>query len=95
MPEQTNKAQESKEGEPDVPCTRCHACICCGRFQRWDPAKNPMKKNKNGMWKTILGFCQELTSIDSLLTAPGKNSPACTSLVKNELGTYNCLLEVI
>ena len=95
MPGTTNKAQRAKKVSLTCPAPDTMRVFVAGDFNGWDPAKNPMKKNKNVMWKTILGLLPGTYQHRFFVDGTWQNSPACTSLVKNELGMYNCLLEVI
>ncbi len=94
MPGTTNKAQRAKK--VSLTCPAPDTCVYLLReISTGGTCEEPDEKNKNGMWKTILGLLPGTYQHRFFVDGTWQNSPACTSLVKNELGTYNCLLEVI
>jgi len=95
MPKTENKTRKTKKVNFTYPAPDAMRVFIAGDFNGWDPAKNPMMKNKNGMWKTTLGLLPGTYQYRFFVDGTWQNSPTCTSLVKKEVGTFNCLLEVI
>ena len=62
-----------------------------GDFNQWNIQGNPMKKDKNGMWKATLSL--EPGRYEYRFFADGKweNDPSCSSCVPNEFGGMNCV----
>ncbi len=63
-----------------------------GTFNDWDPAARPMKRDKNGVWRTWMalpsGEYQYLFVVDSAW----RDDPACPQRVPNPYGSHNCVL---
>lgn len=95
MPGTTKKAQRTKKVSLTCPAPDAMRVFVAGDFNGWDPAKNPMKKYKNGMWKTTLGLLPGTYQYRFFVDGTWQNSPACSSLVRNDFGTFNSLLVVI
>jgi 1,4-alpha-glucan branching enzyme len=62
-----------------------------GDFNNWDISVNPMKKNKNGIWKTALSLMPGRYEYRFLVDGNWENDPACSCCVPNEFGSENCV----
>ncbi len=62
-----------------------------GDFNNWDTDANPMKKDRNGMWKVSLYLKPGRYEYRFLLDGKWENDPACCDCVPNEFGSQNCV----
>jgi 1,4-alpha-glucan branching enzyme len=62
-----------------------------GNFNNWDARANPMKKDKNGMWKTTLSLKPDKYEYRFFIDGNWENDPACSCCVPNEFGSQNCV----
>jgi 1,4-alpha-glucan branching enzyme len=62
-----------------------------GDFNNWDPNANLMKKDKKGIWKTILSLKPGRYEYRFLKDGAWENDPSCCDCVPNEFGTQNCV----
>ena len=62
-----------------------------GDFNNWDSTASPMKKDKQGMWKTALTLKPGRYEYGFLADGDWKNDPCCPGCVPNEFGSQNCV----
>ncbi len=62
-----------------------------GDFNRWDTSANPMKKDKQGIWRTTLSLKSGRYEYRFLVDGKWENDPSCSSCVPNEFGSLNCV----
>ena len=62
-----------------------------GGFNNWDAGANPMKKDKKGVWKTVLSLTPGRYEYRFLADGNWENDPSCCDCVPNEFGTQNCV----
>ena len=62
-----------------------------GEFNNWDTNANPMKKDKNGIWKVSLSLKQGRYEYRFLVDGNWVNDLACSCCVPNEFGSQNCV----
>jgi 1,4-alpha-glucan branching enzyme len=65
-----------------------------GNFNNWDTRANPMKKDKNGIWKTALSLKSGRYEYRFLVDGNWENDPSCCDCVPNEFGSQNCIRPV-
>jgi 1,4-alpha-glucan branching enzyme len=65
-----------------------------GDFNDWDTTDQPMKKNKNGVWKASLDLVSGIYQYRFFVDGSWQNDPDCSRLVENQFGTFNCVIEV-
>jgi 1,4-alpha-glucan branching enzyme len=65
-----------------------------GDFNEWDTTSHPMKKDKKGVWKVSLNLAPGLYQYKFFVDGDWQNDPNCISLVENQFGTFNGLVEV-
>ncbi|HMK77461.1 MAG TPA: isoamylase early set domain-containing protein [Thermodesulfobacteriota bacterium] len=62
-----------------------------GDFNHWNSGANPMKKDKKGIWKTIVSLKPGRYEYRFLKDGNWENDPACCDCVPNEFGSQNCV----
>jgi 1,4-alpha-glucan branching enzyme len=62
-----------------------------GDFNNWDTSTNLMKKDKKGIWKTILSLTPGRYEYRFLVDGNWENDPTCSCCVPNEFGSQNCV----
>jgi len=67
------------------------AVYLVGNFNNWDARANPMKKDKNGMWKTTLSLKPDKYEYRFFIDGNWENDPTCSCCVPNEFGSQNCV----
>ncbi len=60
-------------------------------FNNWDTSTNPMKKDKKGVWKTVLSLKPGRYEYRFLVDGNWQNDPSCCDCVPNEFGSENCV----
>ena len=65
-----------------------------GDFNNWDTSANPMKKDKNGLWKTSLSLKPGSYEYRFLVDGNWENDPSCSYCVPNEFGSENCVRNI-
>ncbi len=67
-----------------------HEVFLTGEFNNWDIKANPMKKDENGMWKTIISLAPGRYEYRFLSDGNWENDRVCSSCVPNSFGSLNC-----
>jgi 1,4-alpha-glucan branching enzyme len=62
-----------------------------GEFNNWDERANPLKKDKNGLWKLTLPLTLGRYEYRFLTDGKWANDPSCSGCVPNKFGSENCL----
>ncbi len=62
-----------------------------GDFNNWDTNASLMKKDKKGIWKTIVSLKPGRYEYRFLVNGSWQNDPACCDCVPNEFGSQNCV----
>ena len=62
-----------------------------GEFNNWDTQANLMKKDRNGLWKTMLTLKPGRYEYRFLVDAIWMNDIFCSGCVPNEFGSQNCV----
>jgi 1,4-alpha-glucan branching enzyme len=62
-----------------------------GDFNNWDTSTNPMKKDKKGLWKTVLSLKPGRYEYRFLVDGNWENDPSCCDCIPNEFGSQNCV----
>ena len=65
-----------------------------GDFNNWDTLANPMKKDKNGIWKVTVNLKPGRYEYRFLVDEKWENDPVCIECVPNAFGCMNCVIEV-
>ena len=66
--------------------------ICLvGEFNNWDTGAHPMKKDKDGTWKTVLPLEPGKYEYRFFIDGRWENDPKCSFCVPNEFGSQNCI----
>jgi len=67
------------------------AVYLAGTFNNWDASAHPMKKDREGVWKTSLSLKPGRYEYRFLKDGGWKNDPSCSNCVPNEFGSKNCV----
>jgi 1,4-alpha-glucan branching enzyme len=62
-----------------------------GEFNHWDERANPLKKDKNGLWKITLPLTSGKYEYRFLADEKWENDPSCSGCVSNDFGSQNCV----
>jgi len=62
-----------------------------GEFNNWDARANPLKKDKNGMWKLTLPLMPGRYEYRFLTDGNWENDCSCSGCVPNNFGSLNCV----
>jgi len=62
-----------------------------GDFNNWNIGTHPMKKYKDGRWKTILPLEPGKYEYRFFIDGRWENDPACSCCIPNEFGSQNCV----
>jgi len=62
-----------------------------GNFNNRDAKTNPMKKDKNGIWKTTLSLKPDRYEYRFFIDGNWENDPSCSCCAPNEFGSQNCV----
>jgi len=62
-----------------------------GEFNNWDGRANPLKKDKNGMWKLTLPLMPGRYEYRFLTDGNWENDRSCSGCVSNSFGSLNCV----
>jgi 1,4-alpha-glucan branching enzyme len=66
--------------------------VClAGDFNNWDSAANPLKKDKNGIWRATISLKPGRYEYRFLNDGNWENDPSCCDCVPNEFGSQNCV----
>ena len=65
-----------------------------GDFNNWDTLANPMKMDKNGIWKVTVNLKPGRYEYRFLVDEKWENDPVCIECVPNAFGCMNCVIEV-
>jgi 1,4-alpha-glucan branching enzyme len=62
-----------------------------GDFNNWNTGIHPMKKNRDGVWKTSLPLKPGRYEYRFFVDGNWKTDPSCPGCVPNEFGSQNCV----
>ena len=62
-----------------------------GNFNQWNTQANPMKKDKNGIWKATLSLEPGRYEYRFIADGNWENDPSCSCFIANEFGGTNCV----
>ena len=66
--------------------------VCAaGDFNGWDIHANPMKKDRNGLWKVTLPLMPGRYEYRFIADGQWENDPSCSCCVPNKFGSLNCV----
>lgn len=62
-----------------------------GCFTKWEQSPLPLRKQKNGIWKTTVSLPPGSYEYRFLVDGRWTDDPACPTRRPNEFGTENCV----
>lgn len=69
--------------------------VClAGKFNNWDTKSLPMKKDRDGVWKTSIPLSSGRYEYKYFVDGAWAQDVPCSEMVRNPFGTYNCVIGV-
>ena len=65
-----------------------------GSFNDWDATRTPLKRDREGRWKTQVSLAAGRYEYRYLVDGSWQNEQKPAECVPNAFGTWNCVLEV-
>jgi 1,4-alpha-glucan branching enzyme len=65
-----------------------------GNFNGWDPKETPLKKDKEGKWKTSVNLSPGRYEYRYRVDGSWQNAQNPVECVPNPFGSWNCVIEV-
>lgn len=75
----------------EFPAPEAKEVCLAGDFNNWDTRAHPMKRDKNGIWKTVLPLKLGKYEYRFFIDGNWENDPKCSCCVPNEFGSQNCV----
>jgi 1,4-alpha-glucan branching enzyme len=91
MAKTTKKNSTLIKTEFSVSASQAKSVFVAGDFNEWNLSLHPLKKNKQGVWKTSLALGPGQYEYRFFVDGEWQNDPNCSSFVENPFGTLNCL----
>lgn len=88
------RSQQSKGHEIAIEAPNAKTVVVTGCFCGWDPVGHPLKRHRNGTWKTKLLLPPGQYEYRLLVDDQWQDDPTCGDRVPNSFGTENCILRV-
>lgn len=63
-----------------------------GDFNSWDPARHPLRRFSDGLWKKMVSLSPGRYEYRFLVDGEWHNDPECTICAPNPFGSDNCVL---
>ena len=73
---------------------QAQAVALSGDFNDWNPSKTPLKKERDGKWKTELDLAPGRYEYRYWVDGDWQNEQNPVECVPNPFGTWNCVLEI-
>ena len=89
-------AMRSPMKEVELVCAAPGATTVCvaGQFNDWNTASHPLKRGKDGMWKTRIRLAPGQYEYKFFVDGDWSQDAPSESRVMNSFGTYNRIIEV-
>lgn len=71
-----------------------HEVMLAGSFNAWNPSARPLKKDTNGLWKTIMMLPKGMYEYRFVVDGQWKEDPKANEQHLNEFGSHNSVLIV-
>lgn len=65
-----------------------------GNFNKWKTNDHPMKKDKDGVWRTSIRLSPGSYEYKYFVDGAWVQDLPCSNLVQNSFGTFNCVLDL-
>ena len=75
----------------ELPAAEAQQVYLTGDFNNWEKNSLPMKKGRDGLWKTTLSLKPGRYEYRFLIDGKWENDLACAGCVPNEFGSCNCV----
>ena len=85
----TNVSGQVRKTEFSLSAPQAQSVFLAGNFNQWDPSSHPLKKDKKGIWKTLLALNPGQYEYRFFVDGEWQNDPNCSSFVENPFGTSN------
>jgi 1,4-alpha-glucan branching enzyme len=88
------KKEKSKKADFSLLAPHAANVFIAGDFNDWNTLSHPMKKDRNGVWKTSLSVIPGTYQYRFLVDGEWQNDPDSTECVGNPFGGLNCVRKV-
>jgi 1,4-alpha-glucan branching enzyme len=85
-----NKAARKKV-QFEFAAPEAHEVFVVGEFNQWEKRANPLKKDKDGIWKLDLPLMPGRYEYRFLRDGNWENDRSCSGCVPNDFGSLNCV----
>jgi 1,4-alpha-glucan branching enzyme len=85
------KKKAPKKVQFEFLAPEAHEVFVAGEFNYWDARANPLKKDKDGMWKLALRLMPGRYEYRFLTDGNWENGRTCSGCVPNNFGSQNCV----
>lgn len=94
----TNSQSAAKNKERNIEFTyyapQAKKVCLAGKFNAWDTSSLPMKKGRDGTWKTTIKLAPGRHEYKYFVDGAWVHEALCSDKVPNPFGTYNCVVGV-
>jgi len=87
----TAKSKIAQQVQFELLAPEAGQVFLAGDFNNWDTEAHPMKKDKNGKWKTTLTLGPGRYEYRFFADSSWQNDPVCSACVTNKFGSRNCV----
>ena len=93
-PKTTSAAKNSKKVEFEFYAPQSKKVQVAGSFNSWNPGKTPLKQGRDGKWKASVSLSPGRYEYKFLVDGDWQNDQKPVECVPNNLGGWNCVIEV-
>jgi 5'-AMP-activated protein kinase regulatory beta subunit len=68
--------------------------MLAGSFNAWDPSVRPLKKDTNGLWKTIMMLPKGTYEYRFIVDGQWREDPKANEQRLNEFGSHNSVITI-
>ena len=89
-----SKTPAAKKSQFEFSAPEAGEVYLAGEFNNWDVQATPMKKDKNGIWKTALSLQPGRYEYRFFVDGNWVSDLSCSGCVPNDFGTTNCVIVI-
>jgi len=94
MAKATKKNPKLMKTEFSLSAPRAKSVFIAGNFNQWNQSSHPLKKNKQGIWKSSIPLEPGQYEYRFFVDGEWQNDPGCLYFIENPFGTKNCVKTV-
>lgn len=76
----------------DAPAAR--EVFVAGTFNDWDPAARPLKRGRDGLWRTWMNLPRGTHEYLFVVNGEWREDPGCQDRCRNPYGSYNSVVRL-